>query len=362
MYGKGEAGADVVEYLTYTVSDGIATVDYKGQKITTTKIENDTFKASLDGTEENTASFTTKANPAPAKPETPVKPADPEKPTEPTDPEKPTEPTDPEKPAEPTDPEKPAEPTDPETPVEPTDPEKPVEPTDPEKPVENPFAGKTFYGTVTEWPYDVCKLDFTSDSEVTLTLYGEGEAGADVVLDLTYTVSDGIATVDYEGQKLTTTKIENDTFKASLDGTEENTASFTTNANPAPAEPETPVEPVLKTAAGYNCTKGKGELEWVDGVAVLQFELPANYVNNWIYPDNPNNSFSFYLETVAGSWQDDCYKAAQTVEIGGEAVDLEIGKAGNNTVTSAESLAGKTLKLTFTGTETAIKCKAEIVE
>lgn len=193
-------------------------------------------------------------------------------------------------------------------------------------------------------------------------MYGEGEAGADVVLDLTYTVSDGIATVNYEGQKLTTTKIENDTFKASLDGTEENTASFTTNANPAPAEPETPVEPVLKTAAGYNCTKGQGTLEWIDGVAVLQFELPADYGNNWIYPDNPNNSFSFYLETVAGSWQDDCYKAAQTVEIGGEAVDLEIGKAGNNTVTSAESLAGKTLKLTFTGTETAIKCKAEIVE
>ena len=193
-------------------------------------------------------------------------------------------------------------------------------------------------------------------------MYGKGEAGADVVEYLTYTVSDGIATVDYEGQKLTTTKIENDTFKASLDGKEENTATFTTKANPAPAKPETPVEPVLKTAAGYNCTKGKGELEWVDGVAVLQFELPANYVNNWIYPDNPNNSFSFYLETVAGSWQDDCYKAAQTVEIGGEAVDLEIGKAGNNTVTSAESLAGKTLKLTFTGTETAIKCKAEIVE
>ena len=308
MYGKGEAGADVVEYLTYTVSDGIATVDYKGQKITTTKIENDTFKASLDGKEENTATFTTKANPAPAKPETPVKP------------------------------------------------------TDPEKPVENPFAGKTFYGTVTEWPYDVCKLDFTSDSEVTLTLYGEGEAGADVVLDLTYTVSDGIATVNYNGKQIKTTKIENDTFKASLDGTEKNTASFTTKANPAPAEPETPVEPVLKTAAGYNCTKGQGELEWVDGVAVLQFELPANYVNNWIYPDNPNNSFSFYLETVAGSWQDDCYKAAQTVEIGGEEVDLEIGTAGNNTVTSAESLAGKTLKLTFTGTETAIKCKAEIVE
>ena len=245
MYGKGEAGADVVEYLTYTVSDGIATVDYKGQKITTTKIENDTFKASLDGTEENTASFTTKANPAPAKPETPVKPADPEKPTEPTDPEKPTEPTDPEKPAEPTDPEKPAEPTDPETPVEPTDPEKPVEPTDPETPVEptdpetpveNPFAGKTFYGTGYGSSYDICKLDFTSDLKATLTYYGLGEAGDDLVFNSTYTVSDGIATLDYQGDKVTTTKIENDTFKVSKDGTEENTISFTTKANPAPVE------------------------------------------------------------------------------------------------------------------------------
>lgn len=242
---------------------------------------------------------------------------------------------------------------------------------DPDNTPSNPFAGKTFYGTVTGYPYDVCKLNFTSDSKVTLTLYGEGEEGADLVLDLTYTVSDGIATVDFNGQQIKTTKIENDTFTASLDGTEENTASFTTKANPAPAEPETPVEPtdpdtpvepVLKTAAGYNCTGGTGTLEWVDGVAVLQFELSADYGNNWMYPDNPNNSFSFYLETVAGSWQDDCYKAAQTVEIGGEEVDLEIGTAGNNTVTSAESLAGKTLKLTFTGTETAIKCKAEIVE
>ena len=51
MYGEGEADADLVENLTYTVSDGIATVDYKGQQIKTTKIENDTFKASLDGTE-----------------------------------------------------------------------------------------------------------------------------------------------------------------------------------------------------------------------------------------------------------------------------------------------------------------------
>ena len=248
MYGKGEAGADVVEYLTYTVSDGIATVDYKGQKITTTKIENDTFKASLDGTEENTASFTTKANPAPAKPETPVKP---------------------------------------------TDPETPVGPTDPEKPVENPFAGKTFYGTVTEWPYDVCKLDFTSDSEVTLTLYGEGEAGADVILDLTYTVSDGIATVDYEGQKLTTTKIENDTFKASLDGTEENTASFTTNANPAPAEPETPT--ILDEAGiigGFNGWLSAESLTKVDNTTYT-YDFTATV-----------ETIEFGVQKKSGSWND----------------------------------------------------------
>ena len=207
MYGQGEAGADVVENLTYTVSDGIATVNYNGQQIKTTKIENDTFKASLDGTEENTATFTTKANPAPADPETPVKPADPEKPTEPTDPE------------------------------------KPAEPTDPETPVENPFAGKTFYGTGYGSSYDICKLDFTSDLKATLTYYGLGEAGDDLVFNSTYTVSDGIATLDYQGDKVTTTKIENDTFKVSKDGTEENTISFTTKANPAPAEPETPVEP-----------------------------------------------------------------------------------------------------------------------
>ena len=265
LYGEGEAGADVVENLTYTVSDGIATVNYNGQQIKTTKIENDTFKASLDGTEENTASFTTNANPAPAEPETPVKPADPEKPTEPTDPE---------------------------TPVEPTDPETPVEPTDPETPVENPFAGKTFYGTVDGYPYDVCKLDFTSDSEVTLTLYGEGEAGADVVLDLTYTVSDGIATVDYEGQKLTTTKIENDTFKASKDGTEENTASFTTTANPAPAEPETPtILDEAGIAGGFNKWSAES-LTKVDNTTYT-YDFTATV-----------ETIEFGVQQKSGSWND----------------------------------------------------------
>ena len=216
--------------------------------------------------------------------------------------------------------------------------------------------------------FDVCEVSFT-ESEAKVTMYGDTEAN-DQTRIVKYTVSDGKASMTEDGVTITTSAIKDDKFTVDdagdviqfsrTKGTK--LRDYKPETPVEPTDPETPVEPVLKTAAGYNCTKGKGELEWVDGVAVLQFELPANYVNNWIYPDNPNNSFSFYLETVAGSWQDDCYKAAQTVEIGGEEVDLEIGTAGNNTVTSAESLAGKTLKLTFTGTETAIKCKAEIVE
>lgn len=226
------------------------------------------------------------------------------------------------------------------------------------------FDEEDFKGT-----FDVAEVTFT-DSEAKVTMYGETEAD-DQTRTVKYTVSDGKASMTEDGETITTTAIKDDKFAVENEGSLPIKFSRTKGTKlrdykpetpVEPTDPETPVEPVLKTAPGYNCTKGQGTLEWIDGVAVLQFELPANYVNNWIYPDNPNNSFSFYLETVAGSWQDDCYKAAQTVEIGGEEVDLEIGTAGNNTVTSAESLAGKTLKLTFTGTETAIKCKAEIVE
>ena len=235
---------------------------------------------------------------------------------------------------------------------------------DPDNTPSNPFAGKTFYGSMTfteglKGTFDVTEVTFT-DSEAKVTMYGETEA-EDQSRIVKYTVSDGKASMTEDGVTITTSAIKDDKFTVD-DAGDVIQFSRTKGTKLRDYKPETPVEPVLKTAAGYNCTKGKGELEWVDGVAVLQFELPANYVNNWIYPDNPNNSFSFYLETVAGSWQDDCYKAKQTVEIGGEEVNLEIGKAGNNTVTSTESLAGKTLKLTFTGTETAIKCKAEIVE
>ena len=214
--------------------------------------------------------------------------------------------------------------------------------------------------------FDVCEVSFT-ESEAKVTMYGAIEAD-DQTRTVKYTVSDGKASMTEDGVTITTTAIKDDKFEVENEGSSikfsrtkgTKLRDYKPETPVEPTDPETPVEPVLKTAAGYNCTKGQEKLEWVDGVAVLQFELPADYKNNW--DNNSNNTFSFYLETVAGSWQDDCYKAKQTVEIGGEEVDLEIGKAGNNTVTSAESLAGKTLKLTFTGTETAIKCKAEIVE
>lgn len=235
---------------------------------------------------------------------------------------------------------------------------------DPDSTPSNPFAGKTFYGAITfpegsyyKGTFDVTEVTFT-DSEAKVTMYGDTEAN-DQTRTVKYTVSDGKASMTEEGVTITTSAIKDDKFTVE-DESGVIQFSRTKGTKLRDYKPETPVEPVLKTAAGYNCTKGQGTLEWVDGVAVLQFEIPADYKNNW--DNNSNNTFSFYLETVAGSWQDDCYKAAQTVEIGGEEVDLEIGTAGNNTVTSAESLAGKTLKLTFTGTESAIKCKAEIVE
>lgn len=235
---------------------------------------------------------------------------------------------------------------------------------DPDSTPSNPFAGKTFYGAITfpegsyyKGTFDVTEVTFT-DSEAKVTMYGDTEAN-DQTRTVKYTVSDGKASMTEEGVTITTSAIKDDKFTVE-DESGVIQFSRTKGTKLRDYKPETSVEPVLKTAPGYNCTKGQGTLEWIDGVAVLQFELPADYKNHW--DNNSNNTFSFYLETVAGSWQDDCYKAKQTVEIGGEEVDLEIGKAGNNTVTSAESLAGKTLKLTFTGTETAIKCKAEIVE
>lgn len=230
----------------------------------------------------------------------------------------------------------------------------------PETPVENPFAGKTFYGTVNGYPYDVCKLDFTSDSEVTLTLYGEGEAGADVVLDLTYTVSDGIATVDYEGQKLTTTKIENDTFKASLDGTEENTASFTTNANPAPAEPETPtILDEAGIAGGFNKWSAES-LTKVDNTTYT-YDFTATV-----------ETIEFGVQKKSGSWDDGRWGGStvaapvaseENVGQSSSTVSLNYSNITNNKITGLSINSTYSLIITIDDAETnSISVIVKLVE
>ena len=65
--------------------------------------------------------------------------------------------------------------------------------------------------------------------------------------------------------------------------------------------------------------------------------------------------------TVAGNWNKPCYKATE-IPIGKETALKIDSSSNNNKVVSDGPLAGKKVKLTFTGTETTIKCKAEIVE
>ena len=117
---------------------------------------------------------------------------------------------------------------------------------------------------------------------------------------------------------------------------------------------------VLKEAAELQGYIGKFDLTWEDGVAVVEKSLGADYTDGW-NSNNPN-TISFALLTVKDDWNAlPCYKNVsfnfnEDVELKGE------GGAKNNIVTSDTSLAGKKVKLTFTGTETTIKCKAEIVE
>ena len=115
----------------------------------------------------------------------------------------------------------------------------------------------------------------------------------------------------------------------------------------------------LQEAAQLQGSIGNFDLEWKDGVAVVETTLKADYTDSW-YNKNPN-TISFALLTVAGKWSDPCYKA--TTMLFGDETELKIDSSSNNNkVVSIEPLAGKKVKLTCTGTETTIKCKAEIVE
>ena len=134
-----------------------------------------------------------------------------------------------------------------------------------------------------------------------------------------------------------------------------------TSGSPVLSIAETEERPVvvLKKAAELQGSIGTFDLTWQDGVAVVETTLAADYKDGW-NEKNPN-TISFALLTVKGDWKSPCYKNVsfnfnEDAELKGE------GGTKNNIVTSESSLAGKTVKLTFTGTETTIKCKAEIVE
>ena len=299
MYGETEAD-DQTRTVKYTVSDGKASMTEDGETITTTAIKDDKFAVENEGSLPIKFSRTKGTKLRDYKPETPV---------------------------------------------------------------ENPFAGKTFYGTVDGYPYDVCKLDFTSDSEVTLTLYGEGEEeeGADLVLDLTYTVSDGIATVNYNGQQIKTTKIENDTFKASLDGTEENTASFTTNANPAPAEPETPT--ILDEAGiigGFNGWSSAESLTKVDNTTYT-YDFTATV-----------ETIEFGVQKKSGSWDDGRWGGStvaapvaseENVGQSSSTVSLNYSNITNNKITGLSINSTYSLIITIDDAETnSISVIVKLVE
>ena len=125
---------------------------------------------------------------------------------------------------------------------------------------------------------------------------------------------------------------------------------------------ETTEKPVviLQEAAQLQGSIGSFDLTWNNGVAVVETTLKADYTDGWLYPNGTPNTISFGLLTVKDDWDSPCYKS--TTMLVGDETPLKIDTATNNKVVSIESLAGKKVKFTFTGTETTIKCKAEIVE
>ncbi|MBD5413045.1 MAG: hypothetical protein HDR52_01250 [Treponema sp.] len=104
---------------------------------------------------------------------------------------------------------------------------------------------------------------------------------------------------------------------------------------------------------------GNFDLEWTDGIAIIEKELDSSYTDAWS-DDKSAFTISFALLTVKDNWNEPCYK--ETEFNFGEEVDLKTARGGNNIITSVDSLAGKKIKLTFTETKETIKCKAEIVE
>ena len=117
-----------------------------------------------------------------------------------------------------------------------------------------------------------------------------------------------------------------------------------------------PVPVVLKTAAQFKGTIGTFDLEWKDGVAVVEKTLDADYKDGW--NNGYDRTMSFALLTEKDSWDADCYKG--TIFMVDNEASLSIGGSSNNIVTFKSDVSSKTVKFTFTGTEKGINVKVEV--
>ena len=117
-----------------------------------------------------------------------------------------------------------------------------------------------------------------------------------------------------------------------------------------------PVPVVLKTAAQFQGTIGTFDLEWKDGVAVVEKTLDADYKDGW--NNGYDRTMSFALLTEKDNWGADCYKG--TIFMVDNEASLSIGGGSNNIVTFKEDISNKTVKFTFTGTEKGINVKVEV--
>lgn len=117
-----------------------------------------------------------------------------------------------------------------------------------------------------------------------------------------------------------------------------------------------PVPVVLKTAAQFRGTIGDFDLEWKDGVAVVEKTLDADYKDGW--NNGYDRTMSFALLTEKGNWDADCYKG--TIFMVDNEASLSIGGSSNNIVTFKSDVSSKTVKFTFTGTEKGINVKVEV--
>lgn len=296
VYGGNDDGSDLEIAAAYTVADGKATMTHEGESVTTSAIENDTFTATLSPEDDPVSFSTTKGSKLPTT-----------------------------------------------TPSDPDTPSNPDTPTDPDTPAVNPFTGKTFYGsqTIEDAKYDVCELKFTSETDVTLVLYGQGADGADKTEPLKYTVSDGKASVTYNGNKITTTAIVDNTFTASLDGTDATKCSFSTTKGTklpltTPSDPDTPTDP--DTPPVEETILDNAGIAGIDGWS----GSPLTKVDSTTYTYEftaKSGTVEFAVQKIKGSWDDGKWCAAtisakdasaENVNASSEKVDLVYNGGSTN--------------------------------